>query len=107
MRGELSPPSPTPSKPVGGEMVLANAPKACDDGTLLAPGKRRATHRAGEVPRGNQHHDNGRIGRFGLNLGLEEDVKEGLRPAKSLKINGRHDWIRTSDLFRVKVCGNL
>ncbi len=27
MRGELSPPSPTPSSPVGGEMVLVNAPK--------------------------------------------------------------------------------
>jgi hypothetical protein len=23
------------------------------------------------------------------------------------KLNGRHDWIRTSDLFRVKVCCNL
>ena len=27
MRGELSPPRPTPSKPVGGEMVLVSAPK--------------------------------------------------------------------------------
>jgi hypothetical protein len=27
MRGELSPPSPTPSSPVGGEMVLVNEPK--------------------------------------------------------------------------------
>ena len=27
MRGELSPPSPTPSNPVGGEMVLVSAPK--------------------------------------------------------------------------------
>ena len=27
MRGELSPPSPTPSSPVGGEMVLVSAPK--------------------------------------------------------------------------------
>ncbi len=26
MRGELSPPSPTPSSPVGGEMVLVSAP---------------------------------------------------------------------------------
>jgi hypothetical protein len=27
MRGELSPPNPTPSNPVGGEMVLVKAPK--------------------------------------------------------------------------------
>src|ERR1700733_2878013 len=27
IRGELSPPSPTPSKPVGGEIVLVKAPK--------------------------------------------------------------------------------
>lgn len=27
MRGELSPPRPTPSRPVGGEMVLVSAPK--------------------------------------------------------------------------------
>ena len=27
MRGELSPPNPTPSSPVGGEIVLVNAPK--------------------------------------------------------------------------------
>src|ERR1019366_9952738 len=27
MRGELSPPSPTPSSPVGGEVVLVSAPK--------------------------------------------------------------------------------
>ena len=27
IRGELSPPSPTPSSPVGGEMVLVTAPK--------------------------------------------------------------------------------
>jgi hypothetical protein len=27
MRGELSPPSPTPSSPVGGEIVLVNEPK--------------------------------------------------------------------------------
>lgn len=26
MRGEVSPPSPTPSKPVGGEVVLYNVP---------------------------------------------------------------------------------
>jgi hypothetical protein len=27
MRGELSPPKPTPSKPVGGEVVAVSAPK--------------------------------------------------------------------------------
>src|SRR5271156_6366167 len=27
MRGELSPPSPTPNSPVGGEIVLSNVPK--------------------------------------------------------------------------------
>ena len=33
MRGELSPPSPTPSKPVGGEVVDVKAPKPiCVDG---------------------------------------------------------------------------
>jgi len=27
MRGELSPPNPTPSSPVGGDVVLVSAPK--------------------------------------------------------------------------------
>ena len=33
MRGELSPPSPTPSNPVGGEVVEVSAPKpVCVEG---------------------------------------------------------------------------
>jgi hypothetical protein len=35
-----------------------------------------------------------------LNLGSEEGVRGESKNSKPL--NGRHDWIRTSDLFRVK-----
>ena len=38
MRGELSPPSPTPSSPVGGEVVYVSAPKpVCVDGLPGTP----------------------------------------------------------------------
>ena len=40
MRGELSPPRPTPSSPVGGEMVLSRVPNA---GGMYSPGTPAST----------------------------------------------------------------
>jgi hypothetical protein len=40
-----------------------------------------------------------------LNGGQKEEVMH--LSALFLRRNGRHDWIRTNDLFRVKVCCNL
>ena len=38
MRGELSPPKPTPNKPVGGEVVYVSAPKpTCVEGLPGTP----------------------------------------------------------------------
>lgn len=47
MRGELSPPSPTPSNPVGGEMVLRRVQPECirDHGNGTEVHGRRGNHR--------------------------------------------------------------
>ena len=85
-----------------GDSEHAAARETNHDGALHPPGQRDPGGDPGEIPGGHQSRKECGLGAVGLNLGLKGGGNEWKIRAKLLQINGRHDWIRTSDLFRVK-----